>query len=186
MVEKPTTVIRRLGSHTGKRVLFGYDRYLASSPADLAAYRTVLSAFGDVVDMVDHGRLHYLTSAELVCRGLQAFSDSGDAVGVLCCGTGMGMSIAANKFHGIYAARCTSVEDAELARTINNANVVCIASKNGLALNGQILQAFATTPYTGRKLEELEYITSFEQPTFVAAPTQPGVPAGPRTLRRTA
>ncbi len=187
MVEKPTTVIRRLGSHTGKRVLFGYDRYLASSSADLAAYRTVLSAFGDVVDAVDHGRLHYLTSAEMVCRGIQA---DPDAVGVLCCGTGMGMSIAANKFHGIYAARCTSVEDAELARTINNANVVCIASKQGIALNGQILQAFATTPYTGRKLEELEYITSFEQPSFAdrlpSQGTQPGVPAGPRTLRRTA
>ncbi len=186
MVEKPTTVIRRLGSHTGKRVLFGYDRYLASSMADLDAYRTVLSAFGEVADTVDHGRLHYLTSAELVCRGIQA---DPDAIGVLCCGTGMGMSIAANKFNGIYAARCTSVEDAELARTINNANVVCIASKQGIALNGQILQAFLTTPYTGRKLEELEYITSFEQPSFVdlhSAPTQPGVPAGPRTLRRTA
>lgn len=179
-------MIRRLGSHTGKRVLFGYDRYLASSHADLHEYRTVLAAYGEVVDTVDYGRLHYLTSAELVCRGMQA---DPEAIGVLCCGTGMGMSIAANKFHGIYAARCTSVEDAELARTINNANVVCIASKNGLALNGQILQAFITTPYTGRKLEELEYITSFEQPTFAeltAPATQPGVPAGPRTLRRTA
>ena len=177
-------MIRRLGSHTGKRVFFGYDRYLASSSAELAEYRSVLSAFGDVVDAVDYGRLHYLTSAEIVCRALQADPES---FGVLCCGTGMGMSIAANKFQGIYAARCTSAEDAELARTINNANVVCIASKNGLALNGQILQAFVTTPYTGRKLEELEYITSFEQPVFVNAPTQPGVaPMGPRTLRRTA
>jgi ribose 5-phosphate isomerase B len=101
----------------------------------------------------------------------------------------MGMSIAANKFHGIYAARCTNVEDAELARTINNANVICLASKNGIALNGQILQAFLTTPYTGRKLEELEYITSFEQPSFAdlsTQATQPGVPSGPRSLRRTA
>ncbi|MFN0253707.1 MAG: RpiB/LacA/LacB family sugar-phosphate isomerase [Kofleriaceae bacterium] len=177
-------MIRRLGSHTGKRVLFGYDRYLASSAADLGAYRTVLAVYGDVVDTVDQGRLHYLTSAELVCRGIQA---DPDAIGVLCCGTGMGMSIAANKFNGIYAGRCTSVEDAELARTINNANVVCIASKNGIALNGQILQAFITTPYTGRKLEELEYITSFEQPTYVDLPTSTPQPVpGPRTLRRTA
>ena len=45
----------------------------------------------------------------------------------------MGMSIAANKFRGIYAARCTTVEDAELARTINNANVLCLAAKHGFA-----------------------------------------------------
>ena len=81
LVEKPTTVIRRLGSHTGKRVLFGYDRYLASSHADLHEYRTVLAAYGEVVDTVDYGRLHYLTSAELVCRGMQA---DPEAIGVMC------------------------------------------------------------------------------------------------------
>ena len=173
-----------MGSLAGKRIYFGYDRYIRP---ELIAYREAIRGHGALVDAVgDDAQLHYLTSAELVCTAVQADPES---FGVLCCGTGMGMSIAANKFQGIYTARCTSVEDAELARTINNANVVCIASKYGLALNGQILQAFATTPYTGRKLEELEYITSFEQPTFadrLTAPTQPGVPSGPRTLRRTA
>ncbi|HEY4180998.1 MAG TPA: RpiB/LacA/LacB family sugar-phosphate isomerase [Kofleriaceae bacterium] len=172
-------MIRRLGSHTGKRVYFGYDRYLAS---ELDSYVAVLSQFGDVVQAVEVGRLHYLTSAELVCRSLQ---NDPDAFGVLCCGTGMGMSIAANKFNGIYAARCTSAEDAELARTINNSNVVCIASKQGLAINTAILSTFATTSYTGRKLEELEYITTFEQTPFVAAPAA-SIAAGPRTLRRSA
>lgn len=174
-------MIRRLGSHTGKRIYFGYDRYLVP---ELDAYREILGQYGHVVEAVDHGRLHYLTSAELVCRSVQ--SDD-DAFGVLCCGTGMGMSIAANKFSGIYAARCTSHEDAELARTINNANVVCIASKQGLAMNAQILNLFASTPYTGRKLEELEYITSFEQAPFVPAHGAPAaLQGGPRTLRRTA
>lgn len=166
-------MIRRLGSHIGRRILFGYDRYLVP---ELDAYRGYLSMLGEVVEAVDPDRLHYLTSAELVCRAVQA---DPDAFGILCCGTGMGMSIAANKFSGIYAARCTTSEDAEMARTINNANVVCIASKRGLAVNSEILSTFATTPYTGRKLEELEYITQFEQPT-------PEIAAGPRTLRRTA
>jgi ribose 5-phosphate isomerase B len=80
------------------------------------------------------------------------------------------MSIAANKFDSIYAARCTSAEDAELARQINNANVLCIASKLGLETNRAIIDMFALTPYTGRKLDELEYITQFEQPQFQHAP----------------
>jgi ribose 5-phosphate isomerase B len=151
-------VIRRLGSLVGKRIVFGYDRYL--SP-DIDAYRDALSGHSsDVVEAVDAKHLHYLSSAELVCKAVQA--DPEDSFGILCCGTGMGMSIAANKFRGIYAARCMTVEDAELARSINNANVVCIAAKQGFVLNRAIIDTFVETPYTGRKLEELMYITQLE------------------------
>jgi RpiB/LacA/LacB family sugar-phosphate isomerase len=155
-------VIRRLGALRGKRIIFGYDRYLL---ADLHEYRAALEAHGALTELVDTGHIHYLSSAEMVCRAVQADNES---FGVLCCGTGMGMSIAANKFDSIYAARCTSLEDAEASRQINNANVLCIASKLGLATNRAIIDAFALTPYTGRKLDELEYITQFEG--SVAAP----------------
>lgn len=167
-------MIRRLGALRGKRIIFGYDRYLLP---DLEDYRMALSAHGVVVELVDTGHIHYLSSAEMVCRSVQSDVES---FGVLCCGTGMGMSIAANKFESIYAARCTSAEDAELARQINNANVLCIASKLGLATNRAIIDAFALTPYTGRKLDELEYITQLERP---AAAAQTAVS---KTLRRIA
>ena len=150
-------MIRRLGSLVGKRIVFGYDRYLLP---DIEAFRAVLSAHCSLIETVDEKHLHYLSSAELVCKAVQA--DPEDSFGILCCGTGMGMSIAANKFRGIYAARCMSVEDAELARSINNANVLCIAAKQGLVLNRAIIDAFVGTPYTGRKLEELMYITQLE------------------------
>jgi len=150
-------VIRRLGSLVGKRIVFGYDRYLLP---DIDAYRGALSAHNAVVEAVHAEHLHYLSSAELVCKNVQA--DPEDSFGLLCCGTGMGVSIAANKFRGIYAARCMTVEDAELARSINNANVLCIAAKQGFVLNRAIIEAFVTTPYTGRKLEELQYITQLE------------------------
>ncbi len=150
-------MIRRLGSLAGKRIVFGYDRYLLP---DIDAYRAELSTHGVLLEAVDAKHLHYLSSAELVCKAVQA--DPEESFGVLCCGTGMGMSIAANKFRGIYAARCTTVEDAELARSINNANVLCIAAKQGFVLNRAIIDAFAGTPYTGRKLEELQYITELE------------------------
>jgi ribose 5-phosphate isomerase B len=154
-------VIRRLGSLVGKRIVFGYDRYLLS---DIDAYRDALGEHNTHVEAVDAKHLHYLSSAELVCKTVQA--DSEESFGILCCGTGMGMSIAANKFRGIYAARCLTVEDAELARSINNANVLCIAAKQGFVLNRAIIEAFVTTPYTGRKLEELQYITQLEGATL--------------------
>jgi ribose 5-phosphate isomerase B len=72
------------------------------------------------------------------------------------------MSIAANKFRGIYAARCLTVEDAELARQINNANVLCLAARTGLVMNEAIVHAFMITPYEGRKLEQLSYISELE------------------------
>ena len=150
-------MIRRLGSLVGKRLVFGYDRYLLS---DIDAYRDALSVHGSIIEAVDEKHLHYLSSAEMVCRTVQ--DDAEDSFGILCCGTGMGMSIAANKFRGIYAARCITVEDAELARTINNANVLCIAAKQGFVLNRSIIEAFVGTAYNGRKLEELQYITQLE------------------------
>jgi ribose 5-phosphate isomerase B len=170
----PTNVIRRFGSHSGKRIYFGYDRYVLP---DLDAYLQIMSARAEVVCAVDRDYLHYLTSAERVCSAMQADPDS---IGVLCCGTGMGMSIAANKFRGIYAARCTTAEDAESCRTINNANVLCLGAKFGLLANKDMINAFVTAAYTGRKLEELEYITRFERD-----PSSPAVEK-PSTIRRTA
>jgi ribose 5-phosphate isomerase B len=142
-----------------------------------------MSARNEVVCAVDHSYLHYLTSAELVCSAIQADSDS---VGILICGTGMGMSIAANKFKGIYAARCTTTEDAEGCRTINNANVLCLGAKFGLLANTDMIQAFASAVYTGRKLEELEYITRFERETTDLVRDPSVEKPSPSVIRRTA
>ena len=175
-------MIRRLGSHAGKRIYFGYDRYVLP---DLEEYLAIMGkSGGEVICAVDRNYLHYLTSAELVCQAVQADPDS---VGILCCGTGLGMSIAANKFKGVYAARCITAEDAESCRTINNANVLCLGAKFGLLANKDMIQNFLGAAYQGRKLEELEYITRFEHDRVA---TSPGQMAGsvdkPSTIRRTA
>ena len=49
--------------------------------------------------------------------------------GVLICGTGIGMSMAANKHHGIRAALCGDVESARLTRMHNDANVLCLGAR---------------------------------------------------------
>ena len=149
-------MIRQLGAHSGKQIIFGFDRYILP---ELDLYLDVLGKLGDVHVAVDHDALHYLSSAEMVCSRIQ---DRADHVGVLCCGTGMGMSIAANKFRSVYATRCLSVEDALAARRINNSNALCIASKSGFAENAEIITTFMTAAFEGRKLEQLEYITELE------------------------
>nr|MBP9675057.1 RpiB/LacA/LacB family sugar-phosphate isomerase [Bacteriovoracaceae bacterium] len=53
-----------------------------------------------------------------------------DYCGILLCGTGIGVSIVANKFKGIRAALCRSVEDAKLSREHNNANVLCLGARS--------------------------------------------------------
>ena len=52
-----------------------------------------------------------------------------DLRGVLICGTGIGMSIAANRYEGIRAATCTTPEMARLSRTHNNANLLCLGRR---------------------------------------------------------
>ena len=149
-------MIRKLGNHLGKKIIFGFDRYLLP---ELDDYHRVLGTYGQTVPAGDFDNLHYLTSAQRVCEAVQ---DSSDRVGVLVCSTGIGMSIAANKFRGIYAVRCVASEDGSLSRTINNANVLCLASRLGLANNKNIIDEFMTTSYEGRKLEQLACIAEME------------------------
>ena len=152
-------MIEQLGAHLGKRIVFGYDRHLLP---EVDGYLAHLAAYGIVVTATDPERLHYLSSVGRVCGRVRGRPD---AVGVLACMTGIGISIAANKFGGVYAARCLSVADAEMARTINNANVLCLAVSSGAAVNAAIVDAFMRTPYQGRKLDELAGLLRFERQT---------------------
>ncbi|NLO04860.1 MAG: RpiB/LacA/LacB family sugar-phosphate isomerase [candidate division WS1 bacterium] len=61
--------------------------------------------------------------AERAARVLQ----QGEAeLGILCCGSGTGMALAANKFRGVCAASCESPAAAEMLRTVNDANCLCM------------------------------------------------------------
>ena len=68
--------------------------------------------------------------------------------GILICGTGIGMSIAANKVHGIRAACCSDTFSARFTRLHNDANVLCFGARvvgEGLALD--LVDLFVSTPY---------------------------------------
>jgi len=80
---------------------------------------------------------------------------TGDAeMGVLCCGTGLGMSMTANKVPAIRAAVCHNVYTAEMARRHNDANVLCLGSR---VLDDPtvdtVVSTFVDTPFDGGRHE---------------------------------
>lgn len=66
-------------------------------------------------------------------------------LGILMCGTGIGMSIAANKVKGIRCAHCSNVEQAHLAREHNNANIIALSYKQDLDELIQMIKEFIET-----------------------------------------
>jgi len=81
--------------------------------------------------------------------------------GVLICGTGLGMSMAANRFKGIRAALCFFPEMARLARKDNNANILVLPGRfMGIELAEWVMSAFLETKFEGgrheRRIKKLE------------------------------
>ena len=70
-------------------------------------------------------------------------------LGILICGTGIGMCMTANKYEGIRAALCYQPEYAVLTRKHNDANILCLGELNGDLLNLEVLEAFMNTEFEG-------------------------------------
>jgi ribose 5-phosphate isomerase B len=91
---------------------------------------------------------------DFAARVAQAVSRGDCALGVLVCGTGIGMSIAANKVRGVRAAVCTTEFEARMARAHNDANVLCLGSRVvGAGLAAQIVEAFLDQRFEGGRHE---------------------------------
>ena len=91
---------------------------------------------------------------DFAARVAQAVSRGDCALGVLVCGTGIGMSIAANKVRGVRAAVCTTEFEARMARAHNDANVLCLGSRVvGAGLAKEIVEAFLDQQFEGGRHE---------------------------------
>lgn len=92
---------------------------------------------------------------------------SGEAdLGVLICGTGVGISLAANKVKGIRAAAVSDTATARLIREHNNANVIAIGARIvGSELAKDIVRTFLTTDFSGeeRHQRRIDLITAVEE-----------------------
>ncbi|MCS7045553.1 MAG: ribose 5-phosphate isomerase B [Gemmataceae bacterium] len=84
--------------------------------------------------------------------------------GILICGTGIGMCIAANKLRGIRAAPCHDSITAEMSRRHNDANILCLsADLLGEELMERMVRIFLETPFEGgRHLRRVEKIAKLE------------------------
>jgi ribose 5-phosphate isomerase B len=86
--------------------------------------------------------------------------------GILVCGTGIGMSIVANKHKGVRAAVCESVTAARLARQHNNANILAIGERiTGWEATVDIIKTFLSTTYDGgerheRRVQKIHKLTN--------------------------
>ena len=91
---------------------------------------------------------------DIAVKVCQEITDGKAERGILVCGTGIGMSMAANKVKGIRAALCGDVFSATMSREHNNANVICLGERvlgPGLALS--ILDAWLDTEFAGGRHE---------------------------------
>ncbi|MBN2498395.1 MAG: ribose 5-phosphate isomerase B [Deltaproteobacteria bacterium] len=85
--------------------------------------------------------------AAQVARGVQAGTYR---LGILVCGTGLGMSMMANRYRGVRAAVCSSAYTARMAREHNDANVLCLGGRViGTGQAEDILRAFLDQPFAG-------------------------------------
>ncbi len=129
--------------------------------ADSAGYflkeelKKLLSEMG--YDFFDHGTdsdesCHYPFFAAAVAKEVAKAPD--DIFGLLVCGTGIGMSICANKYKGIRASVCTDRYTAEMTRKHNDANILCIGARvTSLETAKEITDAFLNADFEGGRHE---------------------------------
>lgn len=108
---------------------------------------------------------NYPVYAHRLCERL--LGGEADA-GVLVCGTGIGMSMAANKHPGIRAALCSDTYSAKMTRQHNNANVLCLGARvlgEGLAL--EIVDTFLQNDFSGgRHADRVSMLDAIEREDF--------------------
>ena len=104
---------------------------------------------------------HYPIFASAVCKNVQKDANS---YGILVCGTGIGMSMCANKYKGIRAAVCGDTFSAKMTRRHNDANVLCIGARViGTLLAMDIVDIFLENEFEGgRHATRVDMMTDIE------------------------
>ena len=115
--------------------------------------QTVVSVLQELGhEIVDQGcfsekSVDYPSFAEAVCSLVK---DGSCEQGILVCGTGIGMSMAANRYPEIRAALCGEMFSARMSREHNNANVLCLGARvTGPGLAAEIVRTWMTTDFVG-------------------------------------
>ena len=146
-----------------RRIFIGADSAGYALKQELIA--TMKEEGYEVVDLGtdSDASCHYPVFASKVATSVQADLDG--SFGILVCGTGIGMSMVANKYDGIRAAVCGDTFSARMTRMHNDANVLCIGARvTGVGLAKDILAAFLGAEFEGgRHAVRVDMITEIEK-----------------------
>ncbi len=117
----------------------------------------VLDTGTDSLESVDYPRYGFAVGEAVTTKSAE--------LGIVICGTGLGISMAANKVPGIRAAVCTEAYSARMAREHNNANVLALGGRvTGVGLALDIVDVFLATKFAGgRHARRVELITAIER-----------------------
>ena len=128
-----------------KQFVAGLVTEIGHSCEDMGCYTTDVVDYPDIAQKV----------AQVVAGGQCDY-------GILICGTGIGMSITANKVKGIRAALCHDVFDAQRARQHNNANILCLGAEKERRSVPELVDVFLTQEFEGgrhqRRMDKIRAI----------------------------
>jgi ribose 5-phosphate isomerase B len=131
--------------------------YIANDHAGFNIKSAVIKLLEDRdYEIIDLGtksinRVDYPDFAHILCE--KVLKDEG-SFGILICGTGIGMSMSANRHKGIRAALCHDAYTAKMARAHNDANVLCLGERVvGLGTIESIIEAWTQTQFEGNRHE---------------------------------
>ena len=139
---------------------------IASDHAGFKLKKYLVEKLKSDFEIIDYGTnnevaVDYPDFASKVCRKI--ISKEVES-GILICGTGIGMSIAANKYNGIRAANCSSEYEAEMSRKHNNANIVTLGERIVKKIDAlKIIKIFLNTKFEAeRHQKRVEKISCIE------------------------
>lgn len=148
-----------------KKLILGSDHAGYEMKEQVKTY--LISCGFDVEDVgtFSADSCNYPEIAHKLCAKIQSGEQK---MGILICGTGVGMSMAANKHRGIRAACCSDVFSARLTRQHNNANVLCFGARViGIGTALDLVDAFVNTGFEGGKHQvRVDMITAVENGDF--------------------
>ena len=140
---------------------------LGSDHAAFDCKRKVASALTEAGHVVDDLGTHAAESCDYpdyAWQVAQSVSAGHSEFGILICGSGIGMAMAANKVAGVRAARCTDETEARLSRQHNDANVLCLGARMlGHDQLMKITHEWLQTPFEGgRHQRRVDKLTQLE------------------------
>lgn len=133
-------------------------------------YKTVLieiiGSMGHTVQDIGTGSTKSVDYPEYAEKGAKIVACGQADIGIMVCGSGIGMDIVANKIKGIRSAVCWNIETARLAREHNSANILCLGERF-LSLDQciEIVKTFINTPlsYEERHIRRVKQIIEIDE-----------------------